>query len=175
MITFDTILKVCELIGEIITPFLVALIGWIISKKIEDIKIFNLKRNDWNTAWAQEFLKSFHDYRTIVSDTISALERLSFKVYCNEANDAEANEIAHKINESLWAIFKRGRRITTFLVLVENDPDAEKVKRLLDEIRTKFIELTAKKKGHVDDLYMPLLELTKLIKKIHGKIIGLTN
>src|SRR5688500_6786809 len=94
----DDPLEWIKLLASLLTPLVVLVLGFRISRKLEESKTRTSKEHEWESCWAASFLRVANDYNNTATKLIPMMARLA--EYVNNNNDIEkANEIISEMND----------------------------------------------------------------------------
>jgi methyl-accepting chemotaxis protein len=167
----ENIASIGTLIASFLTPIIVAIIGLIITRKIEVIKNNTAKQKDWETKWGDIFFDSFRKLQESINEIIFQLEKLNFKVSQGTQNDEEGTKIQLHINGLAWDIKRWGLHLVSQLVFL---PEMRgEVQNSVHSLYGSIVEIINNRQGNMDKVNIEMENLNKIAREAHKQFMGL--
>jgi hypothetical protein len=157
-------IEITKIITSALTPIVVLIMGVIITRRIERIKLNSLKEKEWQVKWADMFLFNATAFNDSVSNIITLLYYLQ-----SEENPAKIEEIQANIRQSMfrvseidWNIQNYTQFSITFKAEVLNQQRV-----LIEKIRA----LISNRKGDLEEVRIHQALFNDAVRKAHNEIL----
>ncbi len=157
--TIDLLVK----ISQIITPLILALAGYLISKNLNKQAYHIRLSSNFNTKWADVLIRKCINFSNLVTKIVVGLQKLSEENYPSTAAQKEVNIQINDLRESEYDV-------QIHIELVEN---TEEIKETVSEIFSKLGLILKNKHGSIDDIKALQSTLNKQLRDLHKNTIGL--
>jgi pyruvate/2-oxoacid:ferredoxin oxidoreductase alpha subunit len=159
-----SMIEIIKIIISAMTPIVVLIMGVIITKRIEKIKLDSLKEKEWQVKWADMFLIN----ATAFNDNISNIITLLYYLQTEESSE-KIHEIQVKAKESMFRISEIDWNIqnyTQFSKTYKNNVQ-EQQHILMDKI--KF--LISERRGNLEEIRNHQALFNECVRKAHSEIL----
>ena len=159
-------LELIKIISSILTPLIILLIGIVIAKRIEKIKLSALKEKEWQVKWAEMFLKHATDFNDNITIVICSLFNLQ-----TEDEKKKVDAILNTISDCNIQLSKIDWNIRNYSQFSKNymNEVIENQQRLMESVRN----LISERKGNLEELRKLQFNYNDTVRKAHGDILNM--
>lgn len=158
-------IEILKLSVSLLTPILVVIFGFIISRKIETTKINVLKEKEWQVKWAELFLKHATDFNDNISTVVCSLFSLQGEV--RQEKIAELVKIISTCNSNLAAVDWNIRNYAQFPELYKDE-----VLQTQEELMQLIKNLISNRRGSFEDVRLKQFQYNSAVRKAHNDILA---
>jgi len=165
----DDALEWIKLLASLLTPLVVLVLGFRISRKLEESKTRTSKEHEWESYWATSFLRVANDYNNTATKLITMMARLA--EYANNNDIAKANEIITEMNDIVGSFSSLDWELQQYsdFALV-NGPVVRTRGKVLFEAVTAMLR---DKKADLEEIRRMQFEFTDSVRLAHAEILSL--
>jgi hypothetical protein len=150
----------------------VLVLGLVINKKLEKLKIYQTKEKDWKSIWASKFIDVAHDYSINISSCATRLSILT--QIANEKNigwENESKEYEGKFRQNIRRLQYLEWEIQNYVQFapMQKDPIMETSHTLF----SLFSKLIQEKQGNLEEIRKVQFRFNELVRLAHAEILGL--
>ena len=161
-------LEVGNLVASIATPFVVAILGTLLLRRIEGIKATITRQSEFQKKWAEQFFECGQLFMQALERELAILTSLFDLKTPNDEFGAELQKEISRLHPTLSELELRIRRSVVF---------APSTGPIVAKAAGECIKLTgalvATKKGNVDDIISKMNEFNVASRKAHAEMLGL--
>ena len=162
----DLSFRILELVTTFFTPILVIIVGLLLSRKTERIKLDALKEKEWQVKWAENFYTQAYDFNKHVSIVISTLFELQ------SYTDREKIELLkNKISSSNAKLSHINWDIGNYAQF--SDSYGDKVIETQEKIMKSITELLTNGSGDLETIRKIQLKYNQAIREAHNEILNM--
>lgn len=160
---------IIELIKSFLPSILVALFGWLLLGRLEEIKSEVARRSDFNQKWAGLFFDASNAFMVAVEHLMTSFV---FLTDAAKPNDSQGMIHQHEVIETLPVILENLYRIQRLAALAAaKGPAAE---RAASDLFKNIQELIATKKGNVEELRRKIDSFNLTVREAHSEMISVS-
>jgi len=159
-------LSLLQLIISALTPIMVLILGWVISKKLEINKLGVLKEKEWQVKWADLFLNKAIE----MNSQISILTCSYFKLQSAEKNSDSEKKLIAEINSSIYELIDIEWDIQNFSQFGKKN-NTELI-RIQKQLFATLDSINKNKKGDFEEIRKLQIEYNHVARKCHNEILN---
>lgn len=169
-----TAYEILDKIPSILTPIVIAVTGYFLSRSIERSKVSLQQEKEWRARWAEAFLAKAIEFTENISVIVTSLFQLDQNIKNTNISAPDKNlkeiELLNKIKTSNEILQYLSWDIENFVQFAEEYGDKIKNKQeeLLDFLR-KFYET---RHANFDNVKIIQKEYNKLVRQTHSELLN---
>jgi len=165
--TFLQKIDIWKLGVSFLVPISIFVMGFILTKKIEDIKAQSAKRYYWDNKISDTFYTKFQIYIEEVSEFITNAQFLLLKVNKKTQNDSEGISLQNNMNSTAKSIFMTGNELKIYSYSLFKESDI--VNNQIEKVYNLISDLMNIKAGNPEDIYKELKILNDIIRTAYNQ------
>lgn len=164
----ETTFKILELITTVSIPVVIIILGFLLTRKIEDSKNESLKKYYWHNKWTESFFEKYKEYINAFSILLANLELLGLHVQKGTQNEPIGAKLQSEINELTTKVFQLGIELKIQASSLYGG--TSEITNTIEKVYTLLANTINKKEGDLLQIFSEL----KILNNITGKIFDKT-
>ncbi|MDD2902272.1 MAG: hypothetical protein PHU44_07535 [Syntrophales bacterium] len=166
-------IEILKLVASFLTPLVIVIIGIIIQRHLEKIKIAFAKEKDWQSWWASKLLNVADEYNTSVSELVTSCYQL---VQINDQKlsgwEDEDKILSDKIKQIIYKMQFLNWEIKNYIQF------AKKCRSLVEDKENTLYgllkSLLTKKQGNLEEIRKAQFEFNEAVRLAHAELLTIS-
>lgn len=163
-------LEIIKLFFGLVTPIVVAILGVILLRKVESVKMGIAQHSQFKNKWAEMFFDCCQDFLKSMERQLAVLQMLSTLEDPNDELGTALQKEISNLNVTIVALEVRVRRCVVFAPAT-----GRAVTTASDECISLTRNLLSSLKGNLDDIVNKMNEFNIASRNAHAEMLGLTS
>ena len=165
-------MEILKLVVSFLTPLIILILGMLINRNLESIKVVSSKEKDWQNWWAVKFLGACHDYNESITNIVTGLFQLK------QIEEEKLPEWKSESKEKLSDIKQSIRKLQYLQWEIQNyiqfaPKYGSTVLEKGNELFNLIDSLISKKRGNLEKIRKVQFEFNDAVRLAHAEILGL--
>jgi hypothetical protein len=162
-VPFSQIIEIAKVALEI----LLAVLGFVFLRRLEQIKLEVARRSDFSQKWADLFFDASNAFMVSVEHIKTYALLITGS---NDRNDAKGMNWQQEINAALEVLIENRYRIQRLAVLAPSRGSA--AEKAVDDLFSRIQEFTVTKKANLDDIRGKIDTFNRAVREAHSEMIA---
>lgn len=164
----DLMLKIAQLSVSLLTPIITTVLGIVIVRYIEGIKVEAIKRSAFHVRWADEFFDACQQFLRALEHEIAILTFLTHRADRNDEDGIKMQRDQGEIHFQAYELQLRIRRCAGFA-----PQNSENLSKIAEESFSLVNKLVTDRRGDLDPVFQKLNEFNNCARRAHAEILAL--